>query len=146
MKLLNDKYFAIVLDEKTIKVGELMHLGLPYLQQKSEVIEIKRTFLTEQLRNESKSELIMTLLKDNSIVLQREDNIEKAKPRIASIIYPPPTGKDVLQFEYCMNLNKVFVLLATGSLCIYNYTQTDANQERFKSFLDASELQFVDKT
>ena len=69
MKLLNDKYFAIVLDEKTIKVGELMHLGLPYLQQKSEVIEIKRTFKTEQLRNESKSELIMTLLKDNSIVL-----------------------------------------------------------------------------
>lgn len=63
-----------------------------------------------------------------------------------SIIYPPPTGKDVLQFEYCMNLNKVFVLLVTGSLCIYNYTHHDDNQERYKSLLDAAELQFVDKT
>lgn len=38
---------------------------------------------------------------------------------IKSIVYPPPTPTSIAQVIYCMSLRRVFLLLASGSLCVY---------------------------
>lgn len=38
---------------------------------------------------------------------------------VKSTIYPPPTPTNIAKTIYCMSLKRVFVLLQTGSLCVY---------------------------
>jgi len=40
-----------------------------------------------------------------------------------STIYPPPGAKDVMFMGYCMNKDRVFILLTTGTLCIYRFDE-----------------------
>lgn len=66
------------------------------------------------------SDLIMTLFSDNSVSFQtnnREDSKE------VSTIYPPPTAKEVVFIQYCMNLGRVFLMLISGALCIYRVNE-----------------------
>jgi len=48
---------------------------------------------------------------------------------MVSIIYPPPSGKDIVYFEFCMNLQRIFVLLASGNLCIYSFMREENKVE-----------------
>lgn len=61
---------------------------------------------------------IMTLFSDNSVCLQQADSRD---PMTLSTIYPPPGAKDVMFMGYCSNKDRVFVVLTTGSLCIYRF-------------------------
>ena len=45
-----------------------------------------------------------------------------------SIIYPPPTAKDIKYFHYCMNTDQVFVLLTTGTICVYEFDREKTNE------------------
>ena len=35
------------------------------------------------------------------------------------MIFPPPSSQDVLFCQYCMNLDRVIVVLVDGKICIY---------------------------
>lgn len=62
----------------------------------------------------------MTLFSDNSVSFQtssREDTKE------ISTIYPPPTAKEVVFISYCMNLDRIFLMLISGALCIYRMNE-----------------------
>ena len=58
----------------------------------------------------------MTLFSDNSVNFQ-SCNRENSKE--LSTIYPPPTAKEVVFLSYCMNLDRIFLMLISGALCIY---------------------------
>jgi len=45
---------------------------------------------------------------------------ERDPTHVITTIYPPPSAKDIVQMQYCMNLDKIFLLLATGIICVYS--------------------------
>ena len=63
-----------------------------------------------------KPKYVMTLFSDNSVVLQEPCS---NPVKVVSTIFPPPTSKEIKQVLYCMNLDKIFLLLATGIICVY---------------------------
>jgi hypothetical protein len=50
---------------------------------------------------------------NSTLLLSPEDGT------IKSTIYPPPTPTTITQVVFCMALNRVFLLLESGTLCIY---------------------------
>lgn len=38
---------------------------------------------------------------------------------MVSTIYPPPGAKEVIFLGYCMNLDKIIVVLVSGTICVY---------------------------
>lgn len=44
-----------------------------------------------------------------------------------STIYPPPTAKELRVMEYSIKLHKIFILLASGTICVYSFDQ-DSSQ------------------
>jgi len=58
----------------------------------------------------------MTQFSDNSVAIQLP---ERNPTFTITTIYPPPTANDIVEIKYCMNLDKIFLLLATGMICIY---------------------------
>jgi hypothetical protein len=42
-----------------------------------------------------------------------------------STIYPPPGAKEVIFLGYCMNLDRIIVVLVSGTICVY---RIDENQ------------------
>jgi len=58
----------------------------------------------------------MTLFSDNSVQLQASNRDD---PYQISTIYPPPGAKEVMFLGYCMNLQRIFLVLVTGSVCVY---------------------------
>lgn len=71
---------------------------------------------------------IFTLFKDNSAVIQNPYD----SGRTLSTIYPPPTAKEVMFIEYCMTLKRMFVLLTSGTLCIYKIDKDTAILEKLQ--------------
>jgi len=69
---------------------------------------------------------IYTLFEDNSAVIQAPNG------RTLSTIYPPPTAKTVMFIYYCMTLNRVFILLTSGTLCIYKIDRDTAILEKMQ--------------
>ena len=63
----------------------------------------------------------MTLFSDNSVSFQtssREDS------QLLSTIFPPPSAKEVVFLSYCMNLDRIFIMLVNGTMCIYRIDST----------------------
>ena len=61
--------------------------------------------------------------------LECEDNsvlVCSPEGKVVSTIYPPPTAKEVIAVEYCRSLNKFFVLLVTGTICVYRFDKETA--------------------
>ena len=56
----------------------------------------------------------MVSFENNSTLLLSPDD-----GTIKSTIYPPPTPNSIQQVVFCMTLNRVLLLLESGSLCIY---------------------------
>lgn len=42
-----------------------------------------------------------------------------------STIYPPPTAKNVVFLGYCMNLDRIFLMLVSGTICVYRINQAE---------------------
>lgn len=66
----------------------------------------------------------MTLYNDNSVQLQKSDTDD---PQVISTIYPPPGAKEVMFFGYCMNLDRIYLVLYTGTICVYRIDETDTS-------------------
>jgi hypothetical protein len=47
-----------------------------------------------------------------------------------STIYPPPTAKEVIGIGYSSVLKRMFILLASGTLCIYRADRDTAILEK----------------
>jgi len=41
-------------------------------------------------------------------------------------IFPPPGAKEVMFFGNCMNLDRIFVILVDGTICIYKFENSMA--------------------
>ena len=73
-----------------------------------------KAFDNQPNKQANKTESLMVSFDNNSsLMLWPEDGT------IKSIIYPPPTPTTINQLIFCMALNRVFLLLASGSLCVY---------------------------
>ena len=44
-----------------------------------------------------------------------------------STIYPPPGAKEVIFMGYCMNLDKIFLVLVSGTICVYRIDETNTS-------------------
>jgi hypothetical protein len=44
-----------------------------------------------------------------------------------STIYPPPGAKEVIFLGYCMNLDKIFMVLVSGTICVYRIDETETS-------------------
>lgn len=49
-----------------------------------------------------------------------------------STIYPPPTAKELRVIEYSIKLKKIFILLASGTICVYSFDQETALLEKLQ--------------
>jgi hypothetical protein len=61
--------------------------------------------------------------------------------RTLSTIYPPPTAKEVISIGFSQLLKRMFLLLASGTLCIYRVDRDTAILEKlqYPSMLKDSE-------
>ena len=95
-------------------------MALSFYSSKVDIRKIKRVISNGPKDSEDSRDTIMTLFSDNSIQLQLADSVD---PQTLSTIYPPPGAKDVMFVGYCMNKDRVFILLLTGTLCIYRFDE-----------------------
>ena len=75
--------------------------------------KIGKCFKKESDKTANNPVLLYTLCEDNSALIQRLSGEQQ------STIYPPPTGKNLACIEYCMSLDRIFILLEKGTICIY---------------------------
>ena len=114
--LINDKLFAVFMKghKNRVDIGQLSHLAYSYYISKSNIKLISKAFLNTPCLTQNKTESLMLSFDNNStLLLWPEDG------SIKSIVYPPPTPTSISQVIYCMSLRRVFLLLASGSLCVY---------------------------
>jgi hypothetical protein len=71
---------------------------------------------------------VFTLFKDNSAFVQSSET--DSLGRTISTIYPPPTAKEVICIAYNAILKRMFLLLASGTLCIYRVDRDTAILEK----------------
>ena len=62
----------------------------------------------------NRTESLMISFDNNSILMLWPDD-----GLIKSTIYPPPTPTSITQVIFCMAIQRVFVLLESGNLCVY---------------------------
>ena len=70
---------------------------------------------------------ICTLFKDNSAVIQ-----EPVSGKTLSTIYPPPTAKEVSYIGYSITLERVLIMLESGTLCVYKIDKDTAILEKIQ--------------
>jgi len=67
--MIDHKVFACLMNDNTLRVGELQHLALQYNASHNPAIKIKTCYETLQQKIENKPKFVMTLFKDNSIAI-----------------------------------------------------------------------------
>jgi WD40 repeat protein len=116
ISLLNEKVFAMFTKshKNRVDIGRISHLAQNYFISKSTIQHLEKAFMNMPCKQTNKTESLMVAFDNNSsLLLWPEDGT------IRSTIYPPPTPTNISQLVYCMALNRVFLLLASGNLCIY---------------------------
>ena len=66
---------------------------------------------------------VYVLCNDNSAVLFNQEGKQM------STIYPPPTAKELKMMEYSIKLKRIFILLASGTICIYKAYVPNSSSE-----------------
>lgn len=82
---------------------------------------------TEKRANDE-CESIFTLFRDNSASIQSAHSDSLGKT--LSTIYPPPTAKEVIAIGFSSVVKRMFILLASGTLCIYRADRDTAILEK----------------
>jgi WD40 repeat protein len=119
--LLSEKIFACFYNDQ-IKIGKLHHLALSFHSSNIEVKQIKKMFRNSDQKEKNTADTVMTLFSDNSVHLQSSDRVDS---KMISTIYPPPTAKNVVFLGYCMNLDRIFLMLVSGTICVYRINQAE---------------------
>ncbi|CDW78455.1 wd repeat-containing protein 87 [Stylonychia lemnae] len=126
IKMMNERIFACFYND-AIKIGELHHLALSFTNQGSAISKIGKCFNEEQDIKTNDPFAVFTLFKDNSALIQNPNT-----GKTLSTIYPPPTAKEVMFISYCMTLKRMFILLTSGTLCIYKIDRDTAILEKLQ--------------
>lgn len=53
-----------------------------------------------------------------------------------SVIYPPPEAENIVFLDYCMNLDKIMMLLSNGKICLYSFDRAGAQDPLLESVQD----------
>ena len=123
IKLMNSEKFACFYND-AIKIGKLRHLAKSFANPNAFIVKIGKCFQHQTDININNAMALYTLCDDNSVLIQSPTGKQ------LSTIYPPPTAKSVACLSYCMSLNRMFILLASGTLCIYKIDKETAILEK----------------
>lgn len=129
IKLMTESIFACFYND-AIKIGKLHHLALSFTNSRSDIVRIGKCYIDEDKREQDESDSVFTLFKDNSAILQSSHM--EALGRTLSTIYPPPTAKEVTAIGFSSVLRRMFLLLASGTLCIYRVDRDTAILEKLQ--------------
>lgn len=116
VQLLSDKIFSVFAKDHVnrVDVGQISHLATSYFISKSQISHMQKAFSNQNAVFANRTESLMVSFDNNSmLLLWPEDGTVK------STIYPPPTPTAIQHLVFCMALNRVFLLLGSGSLCVY---------------------------
>ena len=127
IKLMNERIFACFYQD-SIKIGELHHLAISFTNSRSDIAKIGKCFDSEEEIRNNEPFGVFTLFRDNSAMIQNPSQ----GGRTISTIYPPPTAKEVMVIQYCMSLKRMFILLTSGTLCIYKIDKDTAILEKLQ--------------
>ena len=103
-----------------IDFGQISHLAQSYFSSKSKIQIMSKAFVNHPSVLDNRTDSLMLSFDNNSIMMLWPES-----GMIKSIIYPPPTPTSISNVIYCMAVQRVFVLLASGSLCVYNTRNRD---------------------
>ena len=93
--------------DRSVVLFKMSHLGSLFYKSNANVIS-----LHHQIHQGRPT--ILTLLDNNSIIVQDQSS------EVRSIIYPPPKSKQVMALLYSDRLERVIVVLESGTLCVYS--------------------------
>ena len=116
ISLINDHIFAIFSKGpcNRIEIGQISHLATSYFISKPRIMDLSKGFTDFKRMGTNQTESLITTFDNNSILL-----LNPQDGSVKSTIYPPPTPTNIQKTIYCMYLKRVFVLLQTGSICVY---------------------------
>lgn len=113
VKLINDRIYAMIF-KSFIEIGMISHLASSYYISKQSINTVGKCFKSGKARFENNPDSLFISFNDNSIVL-----LNPIDQSIKCTIYPPPTPAEVIKTFYCMSIQRMFLMLKTGSICIY---------------------------
>jgi hypothetical protein len=105
-------------------------ISCKYFEYPKDFSRIGKCFSNDDQRDEDQADAVFTLFKDNSAILQ-SCGLETLG-RSISTIYPPPTAKEVIQICFNSNMKRMFLLLVSGTLCIYRVDRDTAILEKLQ--------------
>jgi hypothetical protein len=127
VKLINHKIYAMIF-KSFIEIGLISHLASSYYISKQPIRCLGKCFKTNQQRESNNPYALFISFDDDSIVL-----LNPLEPDvIISTIYPPPTSNQVVKVLYCTSIQRMFLLLKTGSICVYHVEKETGTLEQLK--------------
>lgn len=133
VKLINHKIYAMIF-KSFIEIGLISHLASSYYISKQPIDSgdrircLGKCFKTNKEREANDPSALFISFDDDSIVL-----LNPSEPDvILSTIYPPPTCNKVVKVFHCTSIQRMFLLLATGSICVYNVEKETGTLEKLK--------------
>ena len=127
VKLINHKIYAMIF-KSAIEIGLISHLASSYYISKQPIRCLGKCFKTNEQRETNNPYALFISFDDDSIVL-----LNPLEPDvIISTIYPPPTSNQVVKVFYCTSIQRMFLLLKTGSICVYHVEKETGTLEQLK--------------
>lgn len=110
-----------------IEIGLISHLASSYYISKQDIRSVGKCYSSNRDRHVNKPDALFISFNDNSIVL-----LDPKEQSVKSTIYPPPTPADVIKVFYCTSIKRMFLLLKTGSLCVYEIGKETGTLEKLQ--------------
>lgn len=111
--LISDSIYALVF-RRAVEIGLISHLATSYFISKQTIHGLGKCFSSNSNQYLNQADSMYIHFSDNSIVMLNPET-----KMVTSTIYPPPTPTEVQQVFYCPSIQRMFLFLKTGSLCIY---------------------------
>lgn len=111
VKLIDEEIYAIIFKKGLIEIGMISHLVTSNFITKQSILCVGKCFKNEFEQTEN----LIINFDDNSVIVYNPFD-----KNILSTIYPPPSPAEVKQSFFCMCIQRMFLFLKDGSICIYN--------------------------
>jgi WD40 repeat protein len=111
--LINDSIYAMIFHQN-IEIGLISHLASSYFISKQNICSLVKCYQSSFCRRINKPKILSVQFSDNSLVL-----LDPSNQKVFSTIYPPPTQAEISKVFWCSSIQRMFLLLKSGSLCIY---------------------------
>ena len=123
VKLINDQIYAMIF-KSFIEIGLISHLASSFFISKQSIFCQGKCFKSSGDMQTNNPSSLFIAFNDNSIVLLNPED-----QSVKCTIYPPPTPYEVVKVFYCMSINRMFLLLKTGSICVYKINKETGTLE-----------------